>query len=251
MRIALISDIHGNSVALDGVLGELPPVDATLCLGDVAANGPDPSGVIARLDDIGAVTVMGNTDAGLVEIPSWWLDPSSVGIPADAHPGIEIGVWCASEISAEERGLLADLAFTFEADLGEVGRLLAFHGSPRSYDDIIQASTSEDDLNAMLGEHSHEILAGGHTHVPLLRRLPGRLLVNPGSVGLPFDGYGYAGSVTVLPQASYGLIETEGRSVSIELRQTPIDLARLEDLVRSSDMPHADWWLDRWSDPGR
>lgn len=165
------------------------------------------------------------------------MDPLSVGIPVDAHTSIEVGVWCAAEISAEERGFLACLPQTFEMDLGVSARLRGFHGFPRSYDDVIQASTSEDGLAAMLVGHDQQILAGGHTHVPLSRRVFGQTLVNPRSVGLPFDRYGYAGSVAVLTQAGYGLIDTKGGSVSIELRQASIDLARLEDLVRSSDMP--------------
>lgn len=251
MRIALISDIHGNSVALDAVVAELPTVDRILCLGDVAANGPDPSGVVARLGELGAITVMGNTDAGLVEMPPWWFDPSSVGVPADAHPGIEIGVWCASEISPAEKGFLSALPLTVELDLGDAGRLLGFHGSPRSFDEIIKGSTPEDQLDQIFAGHDQEVLAGGHTHVPLLRRLRGQTMVNPGSVGLPFSGYGYAGGVVVLAHASYGIIETREGAISIEIRQTPIDLVRLEELVRTSDMPHAAWWLDRWRYPGR
>ena len=247
MRVGLISDIHGNSVALDAVLDELRAVDEILCLGDIAANGPDPSGVVAMLEEAEVASVMGNTDAGLIDMPSWWLDPSSAGIPEDAHPGIEIGVWCADQLTQDERAFIEGLPMRYEMDLGSAGRLLGFHGSPRSYDDIIQAASREDEVRAMLGGVMHEILAGGHTHVPMIRRLGHQTLINPGSVGLPFAGYGYAGSVPVLPLASFGILEIEGQAVSMSLRQVAIDMSRLGDLVRSSGMPHADWWLSRWT----
>lgn len=249
MRIGLISDIHGNSVALDAVLDELSAVDEILCLGDLAANGPDPSGVVAMLGEAGVNSVMGNTDAGLIDMPSWWLDPSSAGIPEDAHPGIEIGVWCADQLTAEDRAIIERLPMRYESDLGYAGRMLGFHGSPGSYDHIIRASSPEDEVRAMVAGFSHEILAGGHTHVPMIRRLDHQTLVNPGSVGLSFAGYGYAGGVPVLPLASFGILEVDGEAVSMSIRQVPIDMDRLGNLVRSSGMPHADWWLGRWTRP--
>ena len=247
MQVGLISDIHGNSVALGGVLDELRAVDEILCLGDIAANGPDPSGVVRMLEEADVVSVMGNTDAGLIDMPSWWLDPASVGIPDDAHPGIEVGVWCADQLSQDDRAFIESLPMTYEMVLEDAGRLLGFHGSPGSYDDIIHASSTEDELREMFAGVTHEILAGGHTHVPMIRRLGRQTLINPGSVGLPFAGYGYAGGVPVLPRASFGILEVDGDAVSMSIRQVPIDMAGLETLVRSSGMPHADWWLGRWA----
>lgn len=248
MRVALISDLHGNTVAMEAALDGIADfgVDEIICLGDIAANGPDPSGAIDRLVDIGAMSVMGNTDAGMVEVPAWWHDPSSMGIPLDGHPGIEIGVWCAEQISSAERGYLAGLPLTVELELSSM-RLLGFHGSPRSFDDLVTSTTPEPEIAEIVSGTSHELLAGGHTHVPMVRRIDGRTWINPGSVGLPFTGYGYAGSVSILPRASYAIIEALGSAVSIHLHEAPIDLIRLEREVRTSGMPNADWWLGRWA----
>lgn len=245
MRIALISDIHGNTVALDAVLahvGRHAP-DLIVCLGDIAAGGPDPGGAVDRIARLGCIAVKGNTDAGMVEVPDWWRDPGSTDLPADAVPGLKISAWCAEVLHETQRRYLADLPDTAGVDLGTAGDLLAFHGSPRSADDFLTPTTSREELGEMFAGASASILAGGHTHVPSIWRYGTSTIVNPGSVGLPFAEYGYAGAVTVPPHAAYGIVETDGGEVSIELRQVSVDRSAVEDSVARSEMPHADWWL--------
>jgi predicted phosphodiesterase len=243
MRIALISDIHGNTVALDAVLADMTQPDLIVCLGDIAAGGPDPGGAVDRVAGLDCVSVRGNTDAGMVDMPAWWRDPSSIGLPEPARPGLEVSVWSAGRLTPEQRRYLADLPATATADLGEAGALLAFHGSPRSADDLVTATTPDDELDAMFAGATSSILAGGHTHVPLVRRYRAQTIVNPGSVGLPFAEYGYAGGVAVLSHAAYAMISTDRAEVNVELRQVPVDAAALEATVVASGMPHAGWWL--------
>lgn len=246
MRFALISDIHGNTVALDAVLEDLAgsAIDHVVCLGDIAAGGPDPGGAIDRIAALGGTCVQGNTDAGLVETPNWWHDPGSLGLPENARPGLDISVWCGERLSDGQQRFLAELPLTAELDLSSPGRLLAFHGSPTSADDFIGANTPDDELTTMLGEVSHGLLAGGHTHVPMVRRFGSQTLVNPGSIGLPFAEYGYAGGVRVMPYAEFAVVEAHGSTMSIELRRIAVDARKLAASVARSEMPHAQWWLD-------
>jgi predicted phosphodiesterase len=245
MRIALLADIHGNTVALDAVLADLERhrADRVVCLGDIAAGGPDPGGAIDRLIEIGAVAVQGNTDAGMVEMPGWWLDPASIGLPDAAVPIVEISVWTAHQLSTDHRRYLRDLPPTFTLNLGQPGEMLAFHGSPTSPDDIITATTPAEDIDRMLGGANAAVLAGGHTHVPLVRRHGTQTFVNPGSVGMPFADYGYAGGVGVLDHAAYAIVETIGQEITISLHQVAVDPSALASSVTQSVMPHGDWWL--------
>lgn len=247
MRIALISDIHGNTVALDAVLADLEGVDPDIivCLGDIAAGGPDPAGAIDRVASLNAVTVQGNTDAGLVDMPPWWTDPTSIGLPDDVVPGMEITVWSSGQLTASHRSYLAELPVTATVDMGTAGDMLAFHGSPQSADDIITAFTPPDDLDRMLAGHDARWLVGGHTHVPLVRVHRGRTVANPGSVGMPFAEYGYSGGVSVLEHAAYAIVTVTDERAAIELRQTQVSDAALRASVARSGMPHAEWWLDR------
>ncbi|MDH3249767.1 MAG: metallophosphatase family protein [Acidimicrobiia bacterium] len=245
MRLALISDIHGNTAALDAVIADMNGLhpDVVICLGDIAAGGPDPGGAIDRVAEVATFAVQGNTDAGLVDMPAWWRDPGSIGLPDDAIPGMEVTVWTAERVTEEHRGFLADLPLTVEVDLGEVGDLLAFHGSPRSFDELVTATTAPDALDTMFAGTSASVMAGGHSHVPLLRRHRGITRVNPGSVGMPFGRYGYAGGAPVLAHAEYAVLSAAGSLVDVELRQVPVDRETLEASVGRSGMPRADWWL--------
>lgn len=252
MRLALLADIHGNTVALDAVIADLStaPPDRIICLGDIAAGGPDPSGAIDRLMDLDVVGVQGNTDAGIVDMPGWWRDPSSIGIPDDAAPGLDISVWSAEQLGSVYHAYLAGLPATKSLALGQAGDLLAFHGSPRSADDLITGTTTVEDLDLMFQGATASLLAGGHTHVPLLRRYRTSTIVNPGSVGMPFAEYGYAGGVSLLHHAAYAVVDVTDDRVEVGFRQVPFAWDELVDSVTRSDMPHGDWWLARWGSRG-
>ncbi len=245
MKIGLIADIHGNTVALDAVLRDISgaDIDILVCLGDVAANGPDPRGAVERIAELGCPTVKGNTDADLVDMPDWWTDPASVGAPEDAQRAIAISRWCASQLGGEHRRYLASLPDVHEVDLGPGGQLLAFHGSPSSATHTITATTAESDLDEMLNGKYHRVLAGGHTHVPMLRRHRSQFIVNPGSVGLPFDDYGSVGDVAVLSHAAYALVSADKSGIAIEFREVGVDSEDLARSVRASGMPESGWWL--------
>jgi len=243
MRIALISDIHGNTVALDAVLADIGDSDLMVCLGDIASGGPDPNGAVERIAELGGVAVRGNTDMGMVDVPEWWRDPSSVGLPEDAVPGLDISVWSAEQLTAEHLQYLAELPPTATIGLGTVGGLLAFHGSPRSADDLLTAATPNRELDEMFEGVTASVLVGGHTHVPLVRRYGTKTILNPGSVGLPFAEYGYAGAAAVPQHAAYAVLLIDGGTMGIELRQAHVDHERLRKSVARSHMPHADWWL--------
>lgn len=246
MRIAIVGDIHGNTIALRAALEAIGErsVDLIVCLGDLAANGPDPAGAVERIADLGCAVVAGNTDIDMVDVPEWWADPSAAGAPEWSLPVFELSRWCAEQLTEEHRAYLASLPATLEVGLEGGTRLLAFHGSPQSCTDVIEASTTHGELEAMLGNATHELLVGGHTHVPLVRSLGGQMLINPGSVGLPFTRYGPAGQVPVSQHAAFGVITTEqGGATSVELASVPLDEELLASQARNSGMPHAEWWL--------
>jgi hypothetical protein len=82
-------------------------------------------------------------------------------------------------------------------------------------------------------------MAGGHTHLQMLRQHRGALLVNPGSVGLPFERYALGGPPTILPHAEYGLVEASGGDVSVSLRRVALDPAALLEAARAWEAPLA------------
>lgn len=243
MRIALLADLHGNTVALDAVLAAVGEVDVLLFLGDLAAGGPDPAGAVARVAGLDAVSVRGNTDEDLVEPPAWWADPVAAGVSEGAQRLAAVCTWGAQQLAEEHERYLASLPATAEVPLGDAGRLLAFHGSPTGLRDVLLPTTPQEELVAVLGGAGQEVLVGGHTHVPMLRQHLEQTLINPGSVGAPFCEYGSSGDVAVAAYAAYAVLEVSGTDWNVEFRRAAVDTNRLRDHALHSGMPHADWWL--------
>lgn len=244
MRIGIIADVHGNLVALETVLAEMErePVDRLVCLGDVAALGPQPGEVIARLREAGCPSVLGNTDAWLLREP-----PRTTGPAGEAMSGISR--WCADRLPGEDLDYLRACPPTMRVGLGGSTEMLCFHGSPRSHDEVVSATTPDDVLSDMLSGHRASVFAGGHTHVQLFRRHGCARVINPGSVGLPGVGPG----TPDLPVnrgvrwAEYAVLEADSGRLNVELRRVPVDLDRTLEAARASGMPHLDWWAGRWN----
>lgn len=229
MRIALLSDVHSNLVALDAVLAATGSVDAVWHLGDVVGYGPDPDGVVARLRERGAVGVRGNHDAAACGGPEIdWFNP-------DARRAME---WTRTAISEETRAWLSALPDRRQLDGCDL-----VHGSPREplWEYVTSLGVARDNLallEAPIGLH-------GHTHVPvawvrdgerveLVRGEPGRALVldgrralvNPGSVGQPRDGN---------PEASFAILDPE--TGMVEWRRAAYDVAAVQAAMRAVGLP--------------
>jgi putative phosphoesterase len=229
MRIAIIADIHANRIALDAVLADIEALrpDQIVCLGDVAATGPQPRQVVERLRSLGCLVVMGNADA-------WLLDPQPGEASDEDTRRVEaIDSWCAAQLAPADLAYLRTFQPTIELRLAGDAVLLCYHGSPRSNTEIIQTTTPDAELAPMLGGRRAALLAGGHTHIQMLRRYRDMILLNPGSVGNP-------------PWAEYALVGWADGALNIELRRVPVDIDAIVQAARASTMPHAEWWAQDW-----
>lgn len=216
-RIALISDIHGNDVALEAVLGDIDRVgiDETYCLGDLVGYGPSPAVVVSRIRAAGIPTVMGNYDEGV---------------------GGRLG-GCGCFYASEQAKLDGEASYAFtvgalvEADLAWISalpphirlevdglRILLAHGSPRRVNEYLLPDRPERQLIRLADEANADIVCVGHTHTPYHRALideGGRRVhyINSGSVGKPKDGDPRAGWVEVVigpPTAVQSIIADDG-----------------------------------------
>jgi putative phosphoesterase len=237
--VAVISDIHANVVALDAVLADLELVepDRVVCLGDVAATGPTPREVVARLKSRDWRFVRGNCDDAMLRYAA-----GATGDVTDEHDAIDR--WCTGRLAPDDIAFLASFEPVVTIDVG--GRTLCcYHGSPHSNLDEILPTTPQHDLDRwLLGQHA-DVYAGGHTHVPMVGRYREAFVINPGSVGLPFTSTADGGTINPA-WAEYALISIERGRIGVELRRTPIDRAALMDAAAESGMPHLDWWSGDW-----
>lgn len=250
MRIALIADVHGNSIALDAVASRLEQEapDEVVFLGDAVVNGFDPVGALQRLRQLGCRTVMGNTDADILDTPEHYHLPGRAELPEAAQRVLEIALWGHDQLAEDDRRFLVTFEPTLQLPLPGQRTLLCFHGSPRSATDVITSTTTEAALDPMLGETTAAVFAGGHTHVQLVRQLGRGRFVNPGAVGLPFARYGGAGTVPVRPCAQYAIVDATADRLAIRLDEVPLDLAGIQAAARDSGMPHAAWWAALWQE---
>jgi putative phosphoesterase len=180
MRVAVISDVHGNLPALEAVLAEVrrEAPDLIVSCGDVAS-GPMPAETIELMRTLGdARFVMGNADRGLmVEFD---------GNPLPPLPG-PFADWCAKQISREQRDFLATFEKTVTVDgVDGVGRVLFCHATPRNDTDIFTAETPDEEVARLFGQVEADLVVCGHTHMQFDRRIDGLRVVNSGSVGMPY-----------------------------------------------------------------
>ena len=242
MRVALIADIHGNLAACEAVLADIERArpDEIVCLGDVAATGPQPREVIALLRDLNSPMVMGNADAELLRpVPD--TDESN----SDDRRIAEISRWCAAQLDDRDRVFLASFQSTVPVRLAVGSELLCYHGSPRSYDEIIVTATPDDELEEMLSGFDAAVFAGGHTHIRMLRSLRGGEVLNPGSVGLAYE-LRSDGQARITPWAEYALVSADSGAISVDFRRVSYDQEATIHAMFENQMPHAAWWSEGW-----
>jgi predicted phosphodiesterase len=246
LRIAMFGDVHANTIALDQALAaiERQEPDAIVCLGDVATVGYDPAGAVRRVAALGCPVVMGNGEQSLFDPP----DRSAVTDP-EARERIrrvdELHEWGKAQLSREELARIRDYLPVVELDAGGLS-ICVCHGSPRSAWEPLLASTAEEQVLEALAGTRADMIVGGHTHVPLLRRVGERWLVNAGSVGAPFSAYGGWGQVPVRPVAQWLVVTIEPADWELSFHEVTIDMEAVHDAARDSGMPHAEWWCGLW-----
>src|SRR5215470_1942799 len=240
MRVALISDLHANAVALGAVLDDIERagVDQIVCLGDVATLGPRPDVVLHTLRELGCPCIQGNHDAFL-------LDAELIHTYTEAPVVVEAVDWCRARLSPAELAFVATFQPSLRLTLDADTTLFLFHGSPRSHMEDLLATTPADELDGMLDGQRATVLAGGHTHIQMLRQHRGMLLVNPGSVGLPFKEFVAGRAPTLLPHAEYAIVDGQGGGVTVTLRRVAVDRAALRAAAQASDNPLRDMLLQQ------
>ena len=232
MRIALISDLHGNELALSAVFAEIARlgVDQIVCLGDVGTLGPRPEAVFELLEKSGATCILGNHD-------EFMLDASLVEGYTKIPILIDAIDWCRQQLSGDAFKLIRSFRRTFEVALEGDDKLLAFHGTPDSNVTDLLSVTPPDVVDTMLQGQNATLMVGGHTHLQMLRQHRGLLLVNPGSVGIPFKEYSAGGPPEVLPHAEFAIVESSQGSVAVRMQRILLDKHALQNAARAVDNP--------------
>jgi predicted phosphodiesterase len=225
----VLADIHGVLPVLDAVLAEpdVQAADRIVVCGDIAA-GPQPAQVLDRLTGLENVTlVRGNADRDLVALARGEYPAEEEVYPVDA--------WAAAQLRPDQVELLAGLPHPVVLDLAGFGPVVFCHGTPRDDNEVVLVDTRLErwaEAFAGLPDEVQTVVCG-HTHMPFTRLADRRLVVNPGSIGMP---YGRPGGHWALLAGG-----------DVTLRRTEIDAeAAIAAVVAGSSYPDRAAWADEY-----
>lgn len=226
MKIAFISDIHGNAVALDAVLKDIKEkgIEAIYVLGDICYRGPEPKRSLQLVQSLQTKVIKGNADEWVVrgvhkgEVPDKALE--LMNLERD---------WTAAQLDAEDMAYLQSLPE--QLTITEKGMTIhAFHATPVSLFDVVLPGEPDEGLEEKLISHQNaDILIYAHIHKPYIRYIKGKAIMNIGSVGLPFDG---------LRKASYGIVEIEEGHVQTSIVRVETDVEKVVSQFKAADYPN-------------
>ena len=231
MRIAVVSDIHGNRTAFEAVLKDLQQTSPDLILhgGDIADAGASPVEIVDHIRDLGWPGVMGNTDEMLVRPESL----EEFAAQSSAPPSL----WNAiREMAAAMRALLGNERIAWLSGLAVIQvqvPIALVHASPNDRWRAPAANATDGELEAVYGELEQPIAVYGHIHCPYIRKFPSsrvgeRLVLNTGSVGLSYDRD---------QRASYLLLDDSVPSI----RRVEYDVEKELRELSCCQLPHSDW----------
>lgn len=220
MRVALLSDIHGNVRGLDACLADLAEqggADAIVGAGDYCLDGPRPREVLERLRAAGALCIRGNTDRYISE-------PETAG-PEDVET--DALAWQRERLGPQWVEWLRTLPFSHEVGAGG-DALLVVHANPKTDDEYIWPDADDAFLERVLEGVAARAIAFGHLHVPYARMWRDRLLINVASAGLPKDGD---------PRACYAIVTQRPGGWAVRHRRVSFDVEKVAREIGRSGMP--------------
>jgi putative phosphoesterase len=212
MKVALVSDIHGNLPAIEAVLkhaGELK-VKTIWCLGDFTGFGANPDQVILLLKKLKATSIIGNYDQSVLKIPkksTEWKEKMVL------EKWLSFD-WTYHQLSRKSLAFLKDLPETRKEVIKD-WKILFTHGSPDSIDEPLTDETPQEHLKELAHKARANIILCGHSHQPFMRFAGGSIFINPGSVGRMFDND---------PRASYAVLTIKKHKVEVDFFRIDYDV---------------------------
>lgn len=233
MKIAVISDIHGNMQALDAVLANIKKENCSkiFCLGDLAMAGSEPSRTIEKVKELQKTSdftlIQGNTDEMIANTDNQMLHMLRENNPVMAN-ALECDV---SEISEKQKDFLRTLPEQKELEIEGI-KILLVHGSPRKNNENIYCDLKIEEVEEMIANTDADIIFCGHTHVPCgYQTNTKQTVVNVGSVGRPFSQE---------PKSCYAILEIENSEYSIKHNFVDYDYKTASEILKQRGFEGAD-----------
>lgn len=218
MKIAVISDIHGNMEALKAVLSDIESQGAEkiYILGDLAMAGAEPVETVDFIQNLSLkkdiTIIQGNTDEMVANATG---EPNDPFIPPNEVMANALK-YAIKIVPQDQKDFLANLPATYSEKVGELNILLV-HGSPRRNNEDIMPDITQEKLEEITNGIDADIIFCGHTHMPVVHKLDNKIIVNVGSVGRPFAR---------TTESSYYILDVSGKDFKLTHRLVSYDVEK-------------------------
>jgi len=238
VRVALVSDLHGNAVAFRAALADLEAhePDLIVSLGDIAQGGPQPRECVDLLQELDCPCVYGNSDDYLLTLD---FGAEETEDEEQRQRLLTTAHWSREQLGSDGLAFLRRFEPTVNA-----GRLVCCHATPSSNEDVILPATPLEDVERALADADADAVATGHVHLQWLRRVGRVLWFSVGSVGLVWEHKEPLDRVPFEPFSEYALVDDE--NLAVEFRRIPFDVEELISAARAKDFPGFDRWAELW-----
>lgn len=252
MRLAVLSDIHGNLLALEAVLKDLETqggADLTWCLGDIAAFGSRPVECIQRIKELAEAdegktfkVIGGNTDRYLVNgerprMPSAKDEEGLRALASVCRNMNEALLWCVDKLSFPEYEFLKKIRdHELSQQVEKYGYVIGYHAVPGNDETVLTLETPDEEAGDLLLDREGSLAIGGHIHRQFDRQVGNWRILNAGSIGEPLDVRG---------QAGWALLTFENGNVNVELRRVPFDIDAVIADYHAAGYPSTEWSVQR------
>jgi len=227
MKLAFLSDIHGNAVALEAVLQDIKEknVDKIYVLGDICYRGPEPQRSLELVQSLNCDVIKGNADEWVVR-----------GVSRGEVPDQALNMmnrerdWISSQLDQGNIDYLDKLPMELMIEAKGM-KIHAFHATPNSLFEIVPPFESDEVLRDKFMVNEADLYICAHIHKPYIRYINGKCVINIGSVGLPFDG---------IKKSSYALIDITANGFQTTIVRVPFNTDKVIQQYKEYNYPNAE-----------
>ena len=232
MKIAFISDIHGNATALESVLMDISNrnVDKIVVLGDLCFRGTEPRRSLELVRSLNTDVIKGNADEWVVR-----------GIKEGEVPNAAIEMmnqerdWTFAQLDHEMITYLENLPEELNLEYGGM-KIHVFHATPTSLFDVVEPHADNEVIQrSIIDKNNSDLYVYGHIHKPYIRYVNGKCIINTGSVGLPLDG---------LNDSSYAIVEIQKEGIQSSIVRTKYNIGQTISQFEKSDYPNKELMIN-------
>lgn len=224
MKICVLSDVHGNAVALQKVIDECNTlnIDKYIFLGDLLIKGPSPNKCYELMLGLNPLCwIKGNTDEAFDLVEDWaTLVKDNMLLSYLEYP--------LSKMNRNSIDLLLNMNYRESLTIDGI-KILCTHGSPRDIAENIYPDINDEDLSEIIEGVDEDIILCGHTHYPMIRTYKGKTIFNPGSISFSVDDENII---------SYGIIEINDNNYSCTLKVLEYDKEKALSNAIENHMPN-------------